>query len=73
MHLVLHVQIYVPSLCTYSPLNLLSTSHYRLVYAVIFGLMSNDFLYLAISGPNVCGSGFNLENTFCETGMGTCI
>ena len=57
----------------YSPLNLLSTSRYRLVYAVIFGLMSNEFLNLAMSRRNICGSGFNLENVFCETGMAICI
>ena len=52
----------------YSPVNLLHTGRYRLVYAIIFGAMSNVFLSLVLDRGGFCTSGTATSMAFCNEG-----
>ena len=52
-----------------SPVDLLHRGRYRLIYAAIFGLMSNTFLSLGFGGPKLCTSGNPYGVVFCNVGM----
>ena len=52
-----------------SPVDLLHRGRYRLIYATIFGLMSNQFLRLAFGGTSICTSGNAYVLAFCDVGM----
>ena len=52
-----------------SPVDLLHRGRYRLIYAAIFGLMSNQFLNLVFGGTKICTSGNAYGVAFCNVGM----
>ena len=56
------------SFLLYSPVNLLHTGRYRLVYAIIFGAMSNVFLSLVLDKGGFCTSGSVIGRAFCNQG-----
>ena len=64
---------YTASLSIYvlhSPVNLLHTGRYRLVYAIIFGAMhmSSVFVSLVLDDPGLCSSGSAAGMALCNKG-----
>ena len=62
---------YCVSISNCSPLDMLGIPQHRLVYASIFGLMTDTFLSLIIddSATSLCSDGgFTMGNILCKTG-----
>ena len=57
------------SILFFSPLDILTFPQHRLVYAFIFGLMSNSFLTLAFGGvvADICDSMSGVDWAICRT------
>ena len=54
----------------HSPVDLLHRGPHRLIYAVIFGVMSDQFLFLALLGADggICFSTNPYQQAFCKIG-----
>ena len=51
------------------PVDLLHRGPHRFFYAAVFGVMSDQFLSLALFGvPNICTSGHPYGKAFCDVG-----